>query len=113
MPGSKLMRPFSSSFTWASSSLILACSFAGSEVSVFMADSGSGSGPWRGTREERPAIGRWSQNGRRRRRPPVAWDRPKGHVSEIVNSLQHHGDGAKRFLFSAPPPQGARYTVEH
>jgi len=55
MPGSKLMRPFSSSFTWASNSLILACSFAGSEVSVFMADTGSGSGPWRGTREERPA----------------------------------------------------------
>ena len=24
--------------------------------------------------------------------------------------MQRHGDGAKRFLFSAPPPQGARYT---
>ena len=24
--------------------------------------------------------------------------------------MQHRGDGAKRFLFSAPPPQGARYT---
>ena len=25
--------------------------------------------------------------------------------------LQHRGDGAKRFLFSAPPPQGARYKT--
>ena len=25
--------------------------------------------------------------------------------------MQHRGDGAKRFLFSAPPPQGARYTL--
>ena len=25
--------------------------------------------------------------------------------------MQHHSDGAKRFLFSAPAPQGARYTT--
>ena len=31
-------------------------------------------------------------------------------VSLARRCLQHHGEGAKRFLFSAPPPQGARYT---
>ena len=37
-------------------------------------------------------------------------------VSRVVarRCLQHHGDDAKRFLFSAPaPPQGARYTRLH
>ena len=72
MPGSKLMRPFSSSFTWASNSLILACSFAGSEISVFMADTGSGSGPWRGTREERPVNRRnLAADGRKRALSPA------------------------------------------